>query len=230
MLSFGTGEVMFSSGGQSSTRHRREVDLYVYVDNVDDLYARLRDRVEIVEGLHDAFYGMREFIIRDVNRFWITFGQPSVFQRLMEGVREGDAEVVRTALASSGLKPETLTSALAFASSSDYENAEIRELLKQAGAIPPPDVDAETLFSYVGKYTDEQGFECHVSLQDDKLFAALGRQQPLRLMPVDQFTFRPIAFDDFGIVSFNLENGRTTGCAITHDDSTMQLKRVVETG
>jgi hypothetical protein len=29
-----------------------------------------------VEGLHDTFYGMREFIIRDLNRFWITFGSP----------------------------------------------------------------------------------------------------------------------------------------------------------
>ena len=229
MLSFGSGEVMFSSGGQSSTRHRREVDLYVYVDDVDDLYARLTDRVEIVEGLHDAFYGMREFIIRDLNRFWITFGQPSVFARLMDGVREGDAEVVRTALESSGLKPETLTSAMAFASSSDYENAEIRELLKQAGAIPPPDVDAQTLSSYVGKYRGEQGFECHVSLQDDKLFAALGRQEPLQLMPVDQTTFRPIAFDGLGIITFNLESGRTTGCAITHDDGTIQLERVAET-
>jgi hypothetical protein len=26
--------------------------------------------------LHDAFYGMREFIIRDLNRFWMTFGEP----------------------------------------------------------------------------------------------------------------------------------------------------------
>lgn len=27
------------------------------------------------EGLHDTIYGRREFIIRDVNRFWMTFGQ-----------------------------------------------------------------------------------------------------------------------------------------------------------
>ena len=74
-LSFGSGEVMFSSGGRPSTRDRREVDLYVYSDNVDDLYRRLEDRVEVVEGLHDTFYGMREFIIRDLNRFWMTFGQ-----------------------------------------------------------------------------------------------------------------------------------------------------------
>ncbi len=74
-LSFGSGEVMFSSGGRPSTHDRREVDLYVYSDNVDDLFRRLEDRVEVVEGLHDTFYGMREFIIRDLNRFWMTFGQ-----------------------------------------------------------------------------------------------------------------------------------------------------------
>ena len=75
ILSFGSSEVMFNSGGQPSNQKRREVDLYVYVDNVDDLYRSLKDRVEIVKGLHDTFYGMREFIIRDVNRFWLTFAQ-----------------------------------------------------------------------------------------------------------------------------------------------------------
>jgi hypothetical protein len=29
-----------------------------------------------VEDLYDAFHGMREFIIRDINGFWVTFGQP----------------------------------------------------------------------------------------------------------------------------------------------------------
>lgn len=75
MLSFGAGEVMFSSGGRTSTSHRREVDLYAYTDDVEALYDRIKDRVEIVEGPHNMFYGMREIIIRDVNGFWITFGQ-----------------------------------------------------------------------------------------------------------------------------------------------------------
>lgn len=30
---------------------------------------------EVIEGLHCTGYGMREFIIRDLNGFWITFGQ-----------------------------------------------------------------------------------------------------------------------------------------------------------
>jgi len=75
-LSCGNSEVMLEAGGKPSTEHRREVDLYILTDNVDDLYRRLKDRVLVVVGLYDALYGMREFIIRDFNGFWITFGQP----------------------------------------------------------------------------------------------------------------------------------------------------------
>jgi hypothetical protein len=75
MMSFGDGQVMFSKGGRLSPHHRREVDLYTYTEDVDILHDRLKDRVEIVEGPHNMFYGMRELIIRDLNGFWITFGQ-----------------------------------------------------------------------------------------------------------------------------------------------------------
>ncbi len=75
IVAFGAGEVMFSSGGQLSSKHRREVDLYVYTEEIDGLHDRIRDRVELVEGPHNMFYGMREVIIRDLNGFWITFGQ-----------------------------------------------------------------------------------------------------------------------------------------------------------
>jgi uncharacterized glyoxalase superfamily protein PhnB len=76
-LSFGNTEIMLNEGGRPSSSHRREVDLYVHTDDVRTLFERLRDRVEVVEPLHDTIYGMREFIIRDLNRFWITFGQPA---------------------------------------------------------------------------------------------------------------------------------------------------------
>jgi hypothetical protein len=75
MASFGAGEVMFSSGGKLSPRHRREVDLYVYTQDVDALHDHVKNRVEIVEGPHNMFYGMREVIVRDLNGFWITFGE-----------------------------------------------------------------------------------------------------------------------------------------------------------
>ncbi len=75
-LSFENSEVMFDAGGKSSSEFRREVDLYILVEDVDGLCRRLKERVELVEDLHETFYGMREFVIRDVNRFWVTFGQP----------------------------------------------------------------------------------------------------------------------------------------------------------
>lgn len=78
ILKLGNSEVMFNQGGQSSTQRRREVDLYIYTEILDELFDRLKDRVEVVEPPHDQFYGMREFIIRDINGFWITFAQFSV--------------------------------------------------------------------------------------------------------------------------------------------------------
>lgn len=76
LLALGSSELMLSAGGESSAAHRREADLYVYADDVETVYGHLAGRVEVVEAPHDTFYGMREFIIRDCNRFWITFGQP----------------------------------------------------------------------------------------------------------------------------------------------------------
>jgi uncharacterized glyoxalase superfamily protein PhnB len=75
-LSFGNSEIMLNTDGKPSAEHRREVDLYITVDNADEMYRRLKDRVQVVVDLYDTFYGMREFIIRDNNRFWVAFGQP----------------------------------------------------------------------------------------------------------------------------------------------------------
>ena len=75
-LAFGESRVMLNAGGESSDRERREVDLYIHVEDVEELAARLVDQVDVIEGLRDSFYGMRELIVRDPNGFWVTFGQP----------------------------------------------------------------------------------------------------------------------------------------------------------
>jgi uncharacterized glyoxalase superfamily protein PhnB len=74
-LAFGGSRVMLSAGGRASDAERREVDLYVTVDDVSEVRRRIDGRAEIVEELNDTFYGHRIFIIRDLNRFWITFAQ-----------------------------------------------------------------------------------------------------------------------------------------------------------
>ena len=76
-LSLGNSEIMFSAAGKPGNEHRREVDLYIRTNDVDGTFRRLEQQVEVVEGPHDTFYGMREFIIRDCNGFWITFGEPA---------------------------------------------------------------------------------------------------------------------------------------------------------
>lgn len=75
-LAFGDGRIMLGSGGKPSDEPRREVDLYVHTENVDRLFAGLSKIVRVQEPPHDMFYGMREFIVRDNNGFWLTFGEP----------------------------------------------------------------------------------------------------------------------------------------------------------
>lgn len=76
-LSFGNSEIMLSAGGKPSTAPRRDVDLYIHTDQLDELHRRIAPLAEVVEDLHTTFYGMREFIIRDPSDFWLTFGSPA---------------------------------------------------------------------------------------------------------------------------------------------------------
>jgi catechol 2,3-dioxygenase-like lactoylglutathione lyase family enzyme len=75
LMSFGDGQVMFNAGGATSPALRREVDRYVDTDDIRALYDEIKDRVDVREPVHDTFYGTREFIVRDVNGFWVTFGE-----------------------------------------------------------------------------------------------------------------------------------------------------------
>jgi predicted lactoylglutathione lyase len=224
IVSFGETWVMFNTDGEPSEKRRREMDLYVYTDNIDELYEILKARVDVVKGPHDTFYGMRELIIRDLNRFWITFGQESVFAMLTGGVYEGDAERVRRALDTGTLSRETLNVALAFASATSKENTQIVELLRAAGAQPPPEIDLATLESYAGSYKNEQGLAVEISVQDNQLFAAIAGQQPMSLWPLDQVTFRPVAIADATVV-FNIENGKAAGITVMHGGHPMELRR-----
>lgn len=74
-LFLGSSEVMLSAGGRPATSPRRDVDLYIHVDDVDQCYDAIARKAEVLEAPHPTEYGMREFIIKDPNGFWLTFGQ-----------------------------------------------------------------------------------------------------------------------------------------------------------
>ena len=75
LLGYGNSQIMLSAAGRLSNEDRREVDLYVRTENVDDLHERLKDHVQIRIAPNETFYGTREFTVRDLNGFWLTFGQ-----------------------------------------------------------------------------------------------------------------------------------------------------------
>jgi hypothetical protein len=146
---------------------------------------------------------------------------------LMTGVREGKPALVKMALATGNVKADVLTPALVTATE-DKDKAEIVDLLKKAGAVAPPPVDAAILQSYVGKYKDEAGLEVMITLTDGKLSALPTGQRPFTLMAIDNNKFRPVAFDGI-VITFKPEAGNTMGIELKRGTNTSQLKRVVET-
>ncbi len=151
-------------------------------------------------------------------------GAEGVDDVLTTGARSGNAEYVRLALARGGLKPQTLTVALA-ASMNDEKKAEIAEMLRKAGAVPPPEIAAEVLQSYAGKYKSEQGLEIGITLKDGKLHALPAGQGPLALSAVDKTTFRPADFDGVTI-SFTVESGKAVSLSLIRGTTTTLLKKI----
>jgi hypothetical protein len=225
IMSFGGTKVMFNTDGEPSDKHRREIDLYVYTDNVDELYETLKDRVDVIDQPCDRFYGMRELIIRDLNRFWITFGQESLHSMLMGGIHEANIERVRRALDSGAVNAETLNIALAFASVADRRDAEIVGLLERAGAQPLPHVDLATLESYAGSYKGEHGAAAEVTVKDGRLFVTPAGDQTMSLWPLDQRTFTPVAMAG-ATLTFQVENGKALGLILNHEGHPVTLNKL----
>lgn len=142
---------------------------------------------------------------------------------LLTGTREDNKELVQVALDKGGLKPETLTVALAVAT--QEKNTVISEMLTKAGAKPPVQVDVATLQTYAGKYKGDPGPEATVTVQDGKLIVAGFTRQPQPLMALDNTTFRPIAFGGITL-TFNVEAGKVTGIAFKQGNNTTQMKRI----
>ncbi len=142
---------------------------------------------------------------------------------LLTGTREDNKDLVQVALDKGGLKPETLSVALAVAT--QEKNAVISEMLTKAGAKPPLQVDAAILQSYAGKYKGDPGPEATITVQDGQLMVVGFTRQPQPLMALDNTTFRPIAFGGLTVI-FNVEAGKVTGMAIKQGNNTTQMKRI----
>ena len=151
----------------------------------------------------------------------------SVEDVMLQGVSVGNVTLVEIALAKGGAKAETLTAALASASS-DKDKTVIAEALKNGGAKPPLEVDAATLQSYAGRYRPEQGPEIIFTVKDGTLFATPANQGPRALMALDKTTFRPVNFGGM-VVTFTVEGDKTSGFSLKQGANTTVYKRIEET-
>ena len=138
-----------------------------------DVVKVLLDRGADVK-VKDTFYGATatswalDHSHVDVVKLLLDKDASGVDEVLSSGVRSGNEALVKVALDKGGAKPQTLTAALA-AASADPKNAGIVELLKKAGAVPPPEIDAATLQSYAGKYKGDPGPEFSITVKEGKL-------------------------------------------------------------
>jgi uncharacterized glyoxalase superfamily protein PhnB len=56
----------FNALGSSST-------YYIVVDDVDELYDRVKEEVDVIKHIEDTWYGQREFYVRDLNGYILAF-------------------------------------------------------------------------------------------------------------------------------------------------------------
>lgn len=83
LLRRGDVEILFhargSLGAELPVAERRQaggaLTYYVDVQDVGDLFERLKGAVPVLQGLHTTCYGTREFTIEDVNGFLLTFAE-----------------------------------------------------------------------------------------------------------------------------------------------------------
>ena len=182
-------------------------------------------------NVKDTFYGATAITWALSNkhvetvRVLLDKSADSVDDVLGTGAGEGTVEFVRMALAKGGAKPETLSAALAAAEKAKH--AEIVELLKKAGAVPPPAadfvVDAETLKSYEGSYQSERG-QVSVAVKEGKLTVTSGGGS-FTLGAFDKVKFRPLEFEG-ATITFNVEGGKAVSFAFKQGANETIFKRV----
>ncbi len=76
-------DIMFQSreslGGVIPDFKNKEIGatlvIYIEVDNVEELYNLIKNKVDVIEKINTTSYGMKEFLVRDCNGYILVFAQ-----------------------------------------------------------------------------------------------------------------------------------------------------------
>jgi uncharacterized glyoxalase superfamily protein PhnB len=74
-LTSGNARIMITALDAAAAQPSLTGVIYMYPDDVDAVWDRLKDVATVVEPIETRVYGMRDFSIRDPNGYMITFGQ-----------------------------------------------------------------------------------------------------------------------------------------------------------
>jgi len=144
-------------------------------------------------------------------------------QVLLSAARSGNLPMAQAVLELAKPNADTLTSALSTATTGKHDA--VVEALRAAGAVPPFQVDAATLATYVGKYRADSG-DLDILLNEGRLVASPGGQR-IPLMATDKVSFKPEAFAGIS-VQFQLEGEKVVGLVLTQRGTPVNYKRVEE--
>jgi catechol 2,3-dioxygenase-like lactoylglutathione lyase family enzyme len=75
LLQAGPIELMLSTGAHLGGPPALTGTLFFHVDGVEELFARIRNQVEVVWPLEDQEYGTREFGVRDSDGYLLAFAE-----------------------------------------------------------------------------------------------------------------------------------------------------------
>lgn len=206
-------------------------------------YAADKGNIEVVRLLldrgadvdvKDSFYGATPMTwavdkgYTEIVKALLDKGSKDYDQALIFAAGNRHVEIVKSILEKQKVSPETLSNALGRAEAKSF--TDVADLLKAAGAAPPPKadfaVDAETLRKYAGKYRSDAAGELGFEVKDGKLVGASGGQQfPMEFF--DKWTSRPAGAPGV-TVKFNEEAGKITGITLKQGGQEFVFKRVEE--
>jgi ankyrin repeat protein len=228
-----TVKTLLDGGADANARWRyQQTPLFKAAERGDVEIVRLLLEHGADVNVKDSFYGATPITWAadkghvEVVRALLDKGAKGVEDVLLSGVGNGNADLVKVALARGGLDTDTLSNALT--SANQNKNAEIIELLKQAGAKPAPvgnfEVDAATLKSYEGTYKTEQGQELKIAVNKDGKLTVATPGGGSVLGAFDKTTFSPVTFAGVRI-TFNVEADKVTGFTLKQGQSTQVYKK-----
>ncbi|HYP26073.1 MAG TPA: ankyrin repeat domain-containing protein [Blastocatellia bacterium] len=164
----------------------------------------------------------------DIVRALVEKGAKDLDQALIFAANNRHVDIVKIILEKKKVSAQALSAALSNAEKNNFPD--VADLLKAAGAVPPPKadfaVDAETLKRYAGRYRSDAAGELSFELKDGKLVGTSGGQQfPMEFL--DKATSRPAGAPNV-TVKFNEEGGKVVSFTLKQGGGEFVFKRVEE--